>query len=49
MSYFPNVLRKQENGDEIVCDLPSCLLQERIILLDGEIDSGHDTVGYIRS
>lgn len=39
MSYFPNVLRKQENGDEIVCDLPSCLLQERIILLDGEIDS----------
>lgn len=37
--HYPFVIRKTENGGERSFDLPSCLLQERIILLDSAINS----------
>lgn len=37
--HYPCVIRKTENGNERSFDLVSCLLQERIILLDSEINS----------
>lgn len=41
--YFPNVIQKDENGIERITDLPSCLLKERIILMDDEIAPGMAT------
>lgn len=41
--YFPNVIQKDENGIERITDLPSCLLKERIILIDDEIAPGMAT------
>lgn len=41
--YFPNVIQKDENGIERITDLPSCLLKERIILMDDEITPGMAT------
>lgn len=39
MTYFPQVIRTDERNRERVYDLPSCLLQDRIILIDSEINS----------
>ncbi len=37
--YFPTVIKKDERNLERAYDLPSCLLEDRIILLDSEINS----------
>lgn len=39
MTYFPQVIRTDDNNTERIYDLPSCLLQDRIILIDSEINS----------
>lgn len=37
--HFPTVIRKDERNLERAYDLPSCLLEDRIILIDSEINS----------